>query len=89
MISKIVQLLLIVVVVGILATTSPIEINDAEASTRHNCGCVYIAVEVWDEPSSENTTWGAIKVATPRIEYRRKCDIRWHWNPFYHKGACD
>lgn len=72
-----------------LLTISHVNTEDAQASIRHNCGCKNIVIEVWDDPPDENTTWGAIKQAKPRKKYTKKCDIRWHINPFYHKGACD
>lgn len=69
-------------------TDAPIQQQNVEASMRHKCNCRMVEEEVYNGPRGR-TTWGAIKTHKTRTRKREKCDIVWHWNPFYHTGACD
>lgn len=72
----------------IVLTDIPIQVQDAFAGNRHKCNCRTVEEEVYDGPRGR-TTWGAVKTHKTRTRTREKCDIVWHWNPFYHTGACD
>lgn len=89
MLRKVFQCFVLIAIAFVFTTTSPMPVKNAEASLRHNCGCERIVIEIYDDKPSRRTTWGKLKAKKPRKKYTKKCDIRWHINPFYHTGACD
>ena len=85
------SVLVVFIAVSVLCLTltdTPVQQEEAEASMRHKCNCRTVEVEVYDGPRGR-TTWGAIKQSGTRIITREECDIKWHFNPFFHHGACD
>ena len=85
------MLLALTIAMGIFCLTltdTPIQQEDAETSIRHECNCRTVEEEVYDGPR-DRTTWGAVKSSGTRTVRREKCDVKWHFNPFYHTGACD
>ncbi len=89
MLRKVLEYTSVIVLTVILFVTAPVNHQSANASIRHECNCRNVQVEVWEPVEEGPTIWGKLKKRKPRIKYTRKCDVKWHLNPFYHTGACD
>jgi len=88
MLKRVFQCLGIVVVSLALLTISPVKLENAQASIRHECNCRYVEKKVYQRVG-RRTMWGRLKSQEPRVIQKRECDVKWHFNPFYHTGACD